>query len=63
MGHALNMKVIAEGVETRDQLKYVEKLKCDAVQGFYYSVPLTFEEADEYLLQYEGVEKRWVIYN
>lgn len=63
LGHALNMKVIAEGVETKDQLKHVEKFKCDAVQGFYYSVPLTAEEAGKFILEFEGVEKQWAISN
>jgi diguanylate cyclase (GGDEF)-like protein len=54
LGHALDMKVIAEGVETKDQLNHVEKLKCDAVQGFYFSVPLTELEADQFLLHYKG---------
>lgn len=40
MSHSLNMKVIAEGVETIEQLSFLESEKCDEVQGFYYSKPL-----------------------
>ncbi|MFZ3579660.1 EAL domain-containing protein [Virgibacillus sp. DJP39] len=40
MSHSLNMKVIAEGVETIEQLSFLENEKCDEVQGFYYSKPL-----------------------
>ncbi|WP_217585752.1 sensor domain-containing protein [Lentibacillus saliphilus] len=40
MSHSLNMKVIAEGVETSEQLSFLEKEKCDEMQGFYFSKPL-----------------------
>ncbi|MEQ6388313.1 EAL domain-containing protein [Bacillaceae bacterium S4-13-58] len=40
MSHSLNMKVIAEGVETEEQLIFLQKEKCDEIQGFYYSKPL-----------------------
>lgn len=40
MSHSLNMKVIAEGVETEEQLLFLQKEKCDEIQGFYYSKPL-----------------------
>ncbi|WHY94156.1 EAL domain-containing protein [Neobacillus cucumis] len=56
LAHALNMEVIAEGVETEKQLWHVQKLKCDSVQGFYYSKPLSPEAADRYMLQHHYVE-------
>ncbi|MFD1017960.1 EAL domain-containing protein [Thalassobacillus hwangdonensis] len=40
MSHSLNMKVIAEGVETEEQLAFLKKEKCDEMQGFFYSKPL-----------------------
>jgi EAL domain-containing protein (putative c-di-GMP-specific phosphodiesterase class I) len=40
MGHVLGMEVVAEGVETREQLEYLKKHGCDAVQGFFFSRPL-----------------------
>ncbi|MBP1948711.1 sensor domain-containing protein [Virgibacillus litoralis] len=40
MSHSLDMKVIAEGVETVDQLNFLEGEKCDEMQGFYFSKPL-----------------------
>ena len=40
LGHSLDMKVLAEGVETRAQLDAVIDLGCDAVQGYYFSRPL-----------------------
>lgn len=38
--HALGMKTIAEGVETADQVKILQSLGLDAIQGFYFSRPL-----------------------
>lgn len=40
MAHSLNLKVIAEGVETHEQLQQLNLLKCDEIQGYYYSKPL-----------------------
>lgn len=44
LGHSLNLKVIAEGVETEEQAALLRELKCDEIQGFLYSKPLTFHE-------------------
>ncbi len=43
--HNLNMKVTAEGVETRDQLAQVLSLDCDYCQGYYFAKPLNSDEA------------------
>ena len=40
MGHSLNMQVVAEGVSNAEQLKFLRKLSCDVVQGYYYSPAL-----------------------
>ena len=40
LGHILGAKVVAEGVETPDELKRVQRIKCDLAQGFLLSVPL-----------------------
>lgn len=45
----LNLKVIAEGVETREQWILLKKQKCDEIQGYYYSKPMPFEEIREFL--------------
>ncbi len=43
MGQTLNMKVIAEGVETREQLEYLDSIGCDYYQGYYFSKPLSVD--------------------
>ena len=39
MGHNLGMGIIAEGVETPDQLSFLRQAQCEEVQGFYFSKP------------------------
>lgn len=40
----MNMKVVVEGIETEKLAKYFNDLKCDYIQGFYYSRPLSKED-------------------
>lgn len=44
MSRRLNLKVIAEGVETDEQLQFLENNHCDRVQGYFFSKPLSIEE-------------------
>ena len=44
MGHTLGFKVLAEGVETLEQLAFLLKNGCDTYQGFIKSRPLPAEE-------------------
>lgn len=44
MANALKMQVIAEGIETRQQLEFLQLLKCDEVQGFLFAAPMPAEE-------------------
>ncbi|NIB40402.1 EAL domain-containing protein [Pseudomaricurvus alkylphenolicus] len=39
MGHSLGLTVVAEGVETREQLALLQEIDCDVIQGFYFSRP------------------------
>jgi EAL domain-containing protein (putative c-di-GMP-specific phosphodiesterase class I) len=43
MGHALGMSVLAEGVETERQFRFLADRGCDYIQGYYLSRPVTFE--------------------
>lgn len=44
MAHALGMSVVAEGVETEAQLRVLQSLECDEIQGFYLSKPVPAAE-------------------
>ena len=44
LGHGLGMKVVAEGVESADQVELLREMECDDIQGFYYSRPLPKDE-------------------
>ena len=44
MAHSLNLRVVAEGVETLGQLAFLRSLNCDEMQGFFVSRPLPPEE-------------------
>ncbi len=49
MAKNLNLEVLAEGVETKEQLNFLKKYECDEIQGFYFSTPLNAEKIKEYL--------------
>ena len=50
LGHKLDLRVIAEGVETEAQRDFLRKIGCDYAQGYLFSKPLS-PEAFEALLQ------------
>ncbi|HEX5340981.1 MAG TPA: EAL domain-containing protein, partial [Duganella sp.] len=50
LGQSLGFKIIAEGVETADQLAYLRQHQCDEMQGYYFSRPLTPEAFADKLL-------------
>jgi diguanylate cyclase (GGDEF)-like protein/PAS domain S-box-containing protein len=51
LAHALKLNVIAEGVETQEQLETLRALKCDEVQGFLFSRPLGVAEFTDLLAE------------
>ena len=58
MSRQLGLNVVAEGVETREQLKFLRRHKCDHVQGFIFSRPLSAEAFFEFLVGLSGSAPR-----
>lgn len=56
MAKSLNLEILAEGVETKEQLNFLKSNKCGEVQGFYFSKPLTSEELTKILMGSESLE-------
>ncbi|MCM3390385.1 EAL domain-containing protein [Ureibacillus chungkukjangi] len=52
MAKTIGFKVVAEGVETKEQLEILKKLNCDEVQGYFFSKPLPQLEFERYLEQF-----------
>lgn len=52
MAHQLNLAVIAEGVETKEQLEFLKELNCEFAQGYYFSKPIPATDVTD-LLFYE----------
>src|SRR5690606_26451659 len=49
LAHGLGIQVIAEGVETNEQLSFLRQQECDAVQGYIYSPPVPVRKFDQLL--------------
>lgn len=47
LAKTLDMAVVAEGVETAEQVQYLRELQCDYLQGFYFSKPIAVEEFEK----------------
>lgn len=52
LAHSLDLKVIAEGVETAEQHALLKNLRCDEVQGFYFCRPKSAEEVSAFMEQH-----------
>ncbi|MEO6423665.1 MAG: EAL domain-containing protein [Candidatus Nitrotoga sp.] len=55
MAHSLKLKVIAEGVETAEQLAFLKQQGCDEVQGYYFSQPVSAEKFTKLLSSGKGL--------
>lgn len=54
LAHTLGLKVIAEGVETPSQLKFLQDQHCDQIQGYYISSPLSKDKLEVFLTDYNA---------
>jgi diguanylate cyclase (GGDEF)-like protein len=55
MAHSLNLKVVAEGIETTEQLNLLKEMKCEYGQGYLFSKPVSRDEMTQ-LLESSGVK-------
>lgn len=53
MAKQLNLRVVAEGVERKEQVEFLKIIGCDEIQGFFYSKPLAPEEFERYIETYK----------
>ncbi|WP_231563517.1 bifunctional diguanylate cyclase/phosphodiesterase [Anoxybacillus sp. KU2-6(11)] len=54
VAHSLQMKVVAEGVETEEQLAILKRERCDRAQGYYFSKPLSAEQFEQLVQSKKG---------
>ncbi|MBA6355616.1 MULTISPECIES: EAL domain-containing protein [unclassified Colwellia] len=57
IAHNLGMQVVAEGVETNQQLNFLSGLRCEQLQGYLYSKPLPENDFQKYLLSHQITNK------
>jgi EAL domain-containing protein (putative c-di-GMP-specific phosphodiesterase class I) len=55
MGHALGMRITAEGVERAEQAAELRNLGCDSAQGFHFARPLTARALEQLLTKDGGI--------
>ncbi len=54
MAHQLDMTVVCEGVETKEQIELLRSFECDVIQGFYFSPAMPRREVATLLQRYNG---------
>lgn len=53
LGHKLEQSIVAEGVETIEQLNIVKNFGCDTIQGYLYSRPLPYDQLKKYIQNFD----------
>lgn len=54
MASGLNMKILAEGIETREQLKIIQDLGVNEYQGYLFSKPIAEKEFMDLVIKCQG---------
>jgi EAL domain-containing protein (putative c-di-GMP-specific phosphodiesterase class I) len=57
MAKSLDIKVVAEGVEKKEELDVLKALGCDIIQGFYFAKPMRVEELKEFIENWDNDRK------
>ncbi|MGL4739859.1 MAG: EAL domain-containing protein [Sarcina sp.] len=57
LAHNLNMSIVCEGVEDESQVEILRKLKCDNIQGYYFSEPLQKENFKRFIKSFNTITK------
>ena len=47
MAKRLDIKTVAEGIETEEQVEYLKSIGCDIIQGYYFSKPIPIDEFEK----------------
>ncbi|MBI1907584.1 MAG: EAL domain-containing protein [Rhodocyclales bacterium] len=55
MAHSLRLRVVAEGVETEAQFRYLRLQNCDQMQGYFLSRPVAHEQFDDFIVGARGI--------
>jgi len=50
LSHKLDIKVVAEGVEDKNQLAQLDRFGCDYIQGYYFAKPMQMHEFESFLV-------------
>jgi EAL domain-containing protein (putative c-di-GMP-specific phosphodiesterase class I) len=56
LGHSLNMRIIAEGVETQMQLSHLQENDCDEIQGYFLSRPMSPKNVADFMTNHNYSE-------
>lgn len=61
MAKALEIKVVSEGVETKEQLEFLRSIHCDEYQGYLFSKPVPIEDIERMLYNAENLKEQEII--
>lgn len=54
LGHHMDLRIVAEGIESPEELKYLTKLECDQLQGYLFSKPLPEPKFTRFVLEWDS---------
>jgi len=57
LGQTLGLRVIAEGIETREQMEFLQRNECDIGQGYYLSKPLLTDEVEPFVRRWNSEQR------